>query len=151
VQFYDGSILPIPSQSIREITYTQTGYESTLTGIDVNKNIEDAASFIATESSRLDDLYTQAYKQFIVAGIGGEWTQHPIADRIIGTSLYYLQRFFPESYKDNYKNYQTIKDILGTQENKQEDRFISPENTNAIRETFAPALQQTRWLKKLFK
>ncbi len=154
IQFYDGEVFPIPSQSIVSIDYTQTWYQTTRTWIQVQENLEDAQSFIEYETNLLDQLYQQNYNDFFIEAIWWPWLQNPYIDAIIGYSLQILNRYLPRYYGDNYKNYKDSKSIIQIDSSwtwENEDRLTTPEQSISIWDIVGPGLQQTRLFKRFMQ
>jgi len=151
VQFYDGEVFSIPAQSIATISYTQTWYQTALTWIQVEENMEDAQWFIQYETNLLDQLYEQTYSNFFIDAAWWSWLQNPYIDNIVAYSLQLLSSYFPSYYEENYENYKKIKSsIIQTDQSltwENEDRFITPDQSISIWDILSPWLQQTRLFK----
>ena len=151
VQFYDGEVFPIPAQSIATISYTQTWYQTALTWIQVEENLQDAQWFIQYETNLLDQLYEQTYNDFFIDAAWWSWLQNPYIDNIVAYSLQLLSNHFPSYYEENYANYKKIKSsIIQTDQSwtwENEDRFITPDQSISIWDILSPWLQQTRLFK----
>lgn len=142
IQFYDGNIVPLPAQASLTIAYTQTGYETTRDGITVQENIDNAAAFIAYETTLLDEIYQQQRKQYFVDEVWWSWTQYLYVDTVVSYALRYLAAKFPNQYANNYKNYITFKSMIGEDISIQSRFQEQQESLNSLRTVILP------WLKK---
>jgi len=149
LQLYDGQVLPIPAQSIRTTSYTQSGYTSDLTGLAIDETIESSTNFIAYESSLLQSWYTQAYRDFLIQSVGGERTQYVYIDRVVWYTLLQLAHWLPDSYKKNYTNYLHFKTLV-TDRSDSDERIFSAETSIPIRQIIQSSLKQTRLFKNMW-
>ncbi len=143
LQFYDGEIVPIPTQSTIYVSYTDTGYMLQSTGIQLEQTKDRAANFLASEIALLQEQYKQAYRYFILEYIWGERTQHAYIRAVHSYILDRLSRFLPEYYAQVYANYQEVQSMLHIDNATQPIRVEEQPNISR-RDLLHQGLMQTR-------
>lgn len=150
MQFYDGNIIPLPAQASLTIAYTQTWYQTTRDGIEVEQNIDNATKFITYETELLDQIYQKQRKQYFVDEIWWSWTQYLYVDAIVWYILKYLATKFPDQYKVNYANYKEFKSMIGEDVSTQSRFQEQKESLNSLWNVILPGLKKSNMFGRFF-
>ena len=138
VQFYSGDIVTIPTQSSRDIVYTQSGYITTLTGLMTEKIMLQAVGFIQQEKENIQHIYNAEKHAFFVAWGDGKRIDNAYTDGIIGYVLQTLNDIAPQYFAHNYENYRQFKNYIIENTNGGEvdrDSLFQQVDTTSLRDT----------------
>lgn len=143
VQFYDGQVYPVPTQSSLSIQYINTWYGVGVTGLNQDDIINNAKGFINTQTDRITQNYYSQRKDFFINRVGWQWTQIPYVDKGIGYILSSLSRLLPEYYDKNYQNYIAFKALIWEDVTEKTDMVMQTQNIS-FRESILPGIKRSR-------